>query len=291
MDALERIDLSMSQLDYVVKCWDTIIVGSEGETYGDQIANQFANHYNGHHVKHTEKFQEYLNDLPTQIVLKAYGINPEKFWYLLLMAVDYTENYGTEIVVNESAASQLEKFCSLVEENLQLHPALGLQFAHDPDMKLTLTVREKGKKRNTILKIDSPNAIGYLSYLILMNNKSETRALHEILNTGIGGSVCGRTDIPKTEKLACFSQILMAFLKPLKAVPGITTREYPRDKYYLISQYAFLMGLTNDTAFIDPLRPHYLQDYIKDQKDFFILNPNLYYTFDLDVGKQRKKHK
>jgi len=36
MDALERIDLSMSQLDYVVKCWDTIIVGPEGETYGDQ---------------------------------------------------------------------------------------------------------------------------------------------------------------------------------------------------------------------------------------------------------------
>ena len=66
MDALERIDLSMSQLDYVVKCWDTIIVGSEGETYGDQIANQFANHYNGHHVKHTEKFLPTLTRLNTQ---------------------------------------------------------------------------------------------------------------------------------------------------------------------------------------------------------------------------------
>ena len=50
MDALERIDLSMSQLDYVVKCWDTIIVGPEGETYGVDMAIQFANHYNNHHI-------------------------------------------------------------------------------------------------------------------------------------------------------------------------------------------------------------------------------------------------
>ena len=57
MDALERIDLSMSQLDYVVKCWDAIIEGPEGETYGVDMAIQFANHYNGHHVKHTDKFQ------------------------------------------------------------------------------------------------------------------------------------------------------------------------------------------------------------------------------------------
>lgn len=288
MDALERIDLSMSQLDYVVKCWDAIIEGPEGETYGVDMAIQFANHYNGHHVKHTDKFQEYLNDKPTQAALKAYGIDPEKFWYLLLMAADYTENYGAEIVVNESASSQLTKFCSLVEENLQLHPALGVQFSHDPEMKLTLTVKEKGKKRNTVLKIDSPNALGYLSYLIQMNNKSsdeslEAKILNEILNTGIGGSFCGKPAIPQTERLACFTQILLAFLKPLKATPGITTREYPRDKYYLISQYAYMMGLTCDTAFINPLRPHYLQDYIKDQKDFFILNPNLYYTFD--IGK------
>lgn len=121
-----------------------------------------------------------------------------------------------------------------------------------------------------------------------MNNKSsdeslEAKILNEILNTGIGGSFCGKPAIPQTERLACFTQILMAFLKPLKATPGITTREYPRDKYYLISQYAYMMGLTCDTAFINPLRPHYLQDYIKDQKDFFILNPNLYYTFD--IGK------
>ena len=288
MDALERIDLSMSQLDYVVKCWDTIIVGPEGETYGDQIANQFANHYNNHQVKYTDKYQTFLDYKPIQVALKAYGIDPEKFWYLLLMAADYTENFGTEIVVKESASSQLSKFCSLVEENLQLHPALGVQFAHDPDMKLTLTVKEKGKKRNTVLKINSPNALGYLSYLIQMNNKPsdkslEANILRGILNTGIGGSFCGKPAIPQTESLACFAQILMAFLKPFKAIPGKTTREYPRNKYYLISQYAYMMGLTHDTAFINPLHPRYFEDYIKDYKDIFILRPNQYYTFDFAI--------
>lgn len=288
MNALERIDLSMPQLEYVVKCWDAILVGPKGETYGVDMAIQFANHYNGHHVKHTDKFQEYFYDEPTQNVLNAYGIDSEKFWYLLLMAADYTENFGTEIVVNESASSQLSKFCSLVEENLQLHPALGVQFAHDPDMKLKLTVKEKGKKHNTVLKIDSPNALGYLSYLIQMNNKPsdkslEANILRGILNTGIGGSFCGKPAIPQTESLACFAQILMAFLKPFKAIPGKTTREYPRNKYYLISQYAYMMGLTHDTAFINPLHPRYLEDYIKDYKDIFILRPNQYYTFDFAI--------
>ena len=96
----------MPQLDYVVKCWDSIIVGPEGETYGDQIANQFANHYNNHQVKYTDKYQNFLDNKPIQVALKAYGIDPEKFWYLLLMAADYAENYGTDFVSNEPAIKE-----------------------------------------------------------------------------------------------------------------------------------------------------------------------------------------
>ena len=294
MDALERIDLSMSQLDYIVKCWDTIIVGPEGETYGDHMANQFAIHYNYHQVKHTDRYQAFLDDEPTQEALKAYGLDPEKFWYLLLMAADYAENYGTEIIMNESASTQLDRVFSLVVENLQLHPhpALGLQFAHDPNMKLTLTVREKGKKRNTVVVIDSPNALGYLVHLIEKNKNSfddslESISLQEFLNTGIGGTFCDNPaeKICPTVKIACFTKILMAFLKPLKATPGISEARFSKDKYFLISECAYLIGLVDDPKFKNStLYRHHLQDLIKDYMDISVLEHNLYYTFDFDYG-------
>ena len=294
MDALERIDLSMSQLDYVVKCWDTIIVGPEGETYGDQIANQFANHYNNHQVKYTDKYQTFLDYKPIQVALKAYGIDPEKFWYLLLMAADYAENYGTDFVSNEPAIIQLKRISTLIACNLQEHaiPELGYRFAHDPKMKLTLTVKEKGKKRNTIAKVDSPNALAYLVYLIETNSTSTDEPTEEIItedafNVGIGGSFRDNPaeNIPPTVKIACFTKILMAFLKPFKATPGVAEAKFPTDKYFLISQCAYIIGLVDNPKFKNgTLYRHYLKDLIKDYMDISVLEHNLYYTFDFDYG-------
>ena len=292
MNSLEKINAYMPQLEYVVKCWDVLLGG-----YGYHMAIQFENHYNGHHVRNIDKYQSYLDDVATQIVLKAYGIDPEKFWYLLLMAMDYTDYYGTDFVMNQAPSTQLKKVFSLINENLQVRdiPALGFEFAHDQEMKLTLTVKEEGKKRNTVVNIDTPNAFAYLiglamEYAPSLIKKDDDTDDSNVIYSGsigdpiwdmaIGGTFDEQPSIPQTEKLACFTYILMAFLKPLKVIPGITTRDFSRNKYYLVSQYAYMMGITSDTAFIDDLNPNYLKNYIKHLDYGMFYNSNRFYTCD-----------
>ena len=288
MKLLETIDAYMPQLEYVVKCWDCIL---EGEGYGYNMAIQFANHYNGNRKVRDQKFQAYLDRFPsyieddyTKIVLKAYGIDPEKFWYLLLMAADFTENFGPYIFVNDAPSAQLDRVFSLIKNNLQPHrlPALGYEFSHDPDMKLTLSVKEPGRKHNSLFTIDSPNALAYLTRLLEENKTNSPK----ILDMRIGGTFVDEQECvkrEKTKKLACFTTILMAFLKPLKATPGIADSRYPKDKYFMIAQYVYILGLSSEDILRKIYHRHYLKDLIKDYKDIYILGDNRYYTFDFDI--------
>ena len=77
----------------------------------------------------------------------------------------------------------------------------------------------------------------------------------------------------------------MAFLKPFKATPGVAEAKFPTDKYFLISQCAYIIGLVDNPKFKNgTLYRHYLKDLIKDYMDISVLEHNLYYTFDFDYG-------
>ena len=75
---------------------------------------------------------------------------------------------------------------------------------------------------------------------------------------------------------------MMNFLKPLRALKGAYDRDTSIDKGYLVSQLAFLMELTppGDTRFIDPLRPRYLRDYVKDYLGDRMMGLNEHYNYD-----------
>ena len=107
------------------------------------IVQQFIDRYNYGHVGHKDKLGDYLNDQPIQKVLEVYQLDPEKFWYFLLFAVDYTEGLGSFFTSNPTPLEQFEKVFPLIEANLQPHvfPQGGYVFKDDPNMKLTLTVK------------------------------------------------------------------------------------------------------------------------------------------------------
>ena len=76
--------------------------------------------------------------------------------------------------------------------------------------------------------------------------------------------------------------MMMTILKPLKAQKGIVDRDTSIDKGYLVSQLAYLMELTppGDTRFIDPLRPRYLHDYVKEYLSDRMTGMNERYNYD-----------
>ena len=267
MEALQVIDsILCPQLEYLM-----------GSQY-PEIVQQFIDRYNYGHVGHKDKLGDYLNDQPIQKVLEVYQLDPEKFWYFLLFATDYAEGMGSFFSSNPTPIEQLDSVFSLIEANLQPHvfPQGGYVFKDDPDMKLTLTVKKPGMKRSTVVDIDTPNALALLAEIYRKADKSDP-----LFKLSIGGSFEGQHPLI-AQRLALFFNLMMSILKPLRAQKGAYDRETSIDKGYLVSQLAFLMELTppGDTRFIDPLRPRYLRDYVKDYLSDRMAGMNEYYNYD-----------
>lgn len=267
MEALQVIDsILCPQLEYLM-----------GSQY-PEIVQQFIDRYNYGHVGHKDKLGDYLNDQPIQKVLEVYQIDPEKFWYFLLFATDYSEGMGSFFSSNPTPIELFEKVFPLIETNLQPHPFPegGFIFKDDPNMKLTLTVKKPGMKRSTVVDIDTPNALALLADIYHKADKSSP-----LFKLSIGGSFDGQHPLT-AQRLALFFNLMMSFLKPLRALKGAYDRDTSIDKGYLVSQLAFLMELTppGDTRFIDPLRPRYLRDYVKDYLSDRKAGMNEYYNYD-----------
>ena len=262
------------QLEYIVKCWDAIY------SCGPEMAGQFLDRYNYGHVRNLDKIEAYQNDAMIQPVLMVYGLDPEKFWYLLLMAVDFVDGYGSEFLFNEVPSVQLDKVFSFIEANLTEHEIapMGYKFVHDPEMKLTLTVKQPGMKNNKKISIDTPNSLAYLAHIYKEASEQEKP---RFMNEAIGNTWGGNPAIPQTIKLAVFTKLLYYFLQPLQAAHGILDRDTPIDKYFLISQLAYIMGLTTDEKYINPLDTRHLRDNIKDYEGVNIMDSNQHYNFDI----------
>ena len=267
MEALQVIDSVLCpQLEYLL-----------GSQY-PEIVQQFIDRYNYGHVGHKDKLGDYLNDQPIQKVLEVYQLDPEKFWYFLLFTTDYAEGMGSFFSANPTPIEQFESVFPLIEANLQPHlfPQGGYVFKDDSNMKLTLTVKKPGMKRSTVVDIDTPNALALLADIYHKADKSSP-----LFKLSIGGSFDGQHPLI-AQRLALFFNLLMCFLRPLKARKGVVDRDTSIDKGYLVSQIAFLMELTppGDTRFIDPLRPRYLRDYVKAYQSDRMTGLNEHYTFD-----------
>lgn len=272
MEYPKEIDnLLCPQLDYVVKCWDALY------DCGLEMAEQFRERFNYGNVDGLDTLHDYENDWMIEEILSTYDIDPEKLWYLVLMASDYSNGMGAPLVFKEAPQYQLDKLFSLIQSNLRKH-ITGYTFDTDPEMQLTLSVKEKGRKKRTNVTVDTANALAFLSYLYESADKT---GYSKFLNTAIADSFTVDT-LPQTQKLACFTKLMSAVLDQFKAKHGLGSRDVPKNKKYLVSRLAYIVGLipTKDSRFIDQTRPNYLVDFIKDYEGINIMGINNHYSFD-----------
>ena len=272
MEPLAKIENYLCpQLDYIKKDWDPAIV------------QQFIDRYNNGHVKQQDKVREYNGITPIQDTLKAYSLDPERFWYFVLFAADYANGLGSFYTPNPSPIEELDLAFNLIAANLQPHPFPtegGYLFMDDPNMKLTLTVKKPGRKRSTVVDIKTPNALGLLAELYRKADKS-----NPLFHQSVGGTM-DRLTVQPVERLACFYIIMMSFLKPQVPNKGVT-KTISKDKVFFTSRVAQMIGLTPPTKSKDGLDPfldadyrNYLRDYVKDYLDINIYGLNEHYSFD-----------
>ncbi|MDE6336319.1 MAG: hypothetical protein K2L34_07090 [Muribaculaceae bacterium] len=157
-------------LEYVIavanKFAPDFIYDNSGTVYksDSQAPFIFKRRYNFGKLNRDFTYSDYIrtdrNDNETVIdIIKALGIDVEKFWYLLLFVFDYAQGSTVEtLVCNSTPKQEIEKLIGFVEQNEDtIDPLKGIR--HKEPMKLTLQI--KGHR----LIIENPNTISAIAWM------------------------------------------------------------------------------------------------------------------------------
>lgn len=120
---LERIDdnWTVPQLEYVWKFCNEYDVKKkpfwEDENEGRLCYFHFVDRYNEGEVQLGWPFEEYDNDKYVNVILRLYGMDKEKMWYLLLFFSDFSHGEGLGVDW-ESPMVELTKFSEAMRKHL-----------------------------------------------------------------------------------------------------------------------------------------------------------------------------
>lgn len=125
----------------------------------------FKHRYNQQKLNGNFRYEEYMktsitNDETIQDIIRALGIDTDKFWYLLLFVYDYvigsTQNTTT---FKGSPIEEIEKLIEYVEINeLSFDSLRGIKHSKP----IVLTIKKEGKQKITIT---NPNTISLIASL------------------------------------------------------------------------------------------------------------------------------
>lgn len=123
----------------------------------------FKRRYNQQRLNGNFRYEEYMktsitNDETIQDIIRALGIDADKFWYLLLFIYDYvmgsTQN---TISLKSSPIEEIEKFIEYVETNeLSFDSLRGIEYSKP----MVLTIK---KDREQKITITNPNTISLIA--------------------------------------------------------------------------------------------------------------------------------
>ena len=144
---------------------DIDIDPSTGEKYicGTTALPIFIRRFNQNKLYGNFTYEDYIANENIQKTLKGWGIDIDKFWFLLLFIFDYT--CGTclnGIKATGVGIEQLTKFAKGIADNHKEINQFGVSFKKP----ITISVKVEGKHQ---IVIDNANAIGYLATVIANN--------------------------------------------------------------------------------------------------------------------------
>lgn len=273
------LEVKDTVLDYIRKMVEThlpdIDINDEGEPEfcPSSGLHTFVKRYNNNEIEYTFKYEDYLKNKEVQDTLKELDIDPEKFWYYLLFAYDFSYCkcvVGT--VVKKSPAEQLQKFIDAIDDNT----IEGNKVVFKKESKIILSI--KGKR----IIIDNPEAIYCLALLCekgLNSIKSDT------FNLSIGD---GKTIKKESDSvfICLFTKIINSFFTDTFTVKPKAKKGDPVSLSFLllISRLVYFTEISTNKNLLDD--ENTLNVCLKDYKNYKMKATNIIYFanwFDVKV--------
>ena len=236
----------------------------------------FINRYNNNQIQIGIKYEDYLKDEELQETIDAFGLDKEKFWYLILFILDYSTCFSYNKVPDVlSPKNQLEKLSNKIDNNIDSLNETHLKVTFDKPIKLVLDI--KGKRK---FVIDDPTTLYVISKLCmnLVNNTSEDSFLNfgtiPIFNEDGTPNI---ETVSNSVHIAYFAKMFITFFDKNPQFKGIKKKGKNGllNKQLLISKLVYITKLSRSKSFLTS--DETLKGFLKQYKDLRISNPNMIY--------------
>ena len=238
-------------LEYLIAIADRFapdfVIGDDGNAYevDSQAPFIFKRRYNNGKLKVSFSYADYLkrdinnNENPIDII-RAIGIDSEKFWYMLLFVADYVEGSTSGTCkCNPSPKEEIERLIDFIEANEEsVSSVYGVK--HHQPMKLTLQIR--GRR----LIIGNPNTISAIAGIC-----------KQVIPMVDSDSVLNRLPTEITDKhdsirIWLFAKMLRCFfdLYPQFSSQRRTGNDTTKSTLRLISKLLYMTGFTTNEDYL-----------------------------------------
>ena len=172
-------------------------------------------------------------------IIEALGIDPEKFWYLLLFISDYVSGSTLNtLICNTTPKQEIEHLVNFIEQNENsVNPINGVSTKQE----MELTVRIKGHT----FKINNPNTLSAIGILC----KQGLSSINEdsLLNFGTTKEI----DLADSKRIGLFAEMFRCFfnLYPQFTAKRKTGNSTTKSTLRLISKLVYLTKLTTNADY------------------------------------------
>ncbi|MCM1070621.1 MAG: hypothetical protein NC210_04240 [[Clostridium] fimetarium] len=240
-----------SLLDYVINVANHIapdvFIDESGTPY--KVASQapliFKRRYNDGKLNVFFNYEDYTNrssssNESAMDIIRALGIDADKFWYLLLFISDFVSGSTRNTLrCNATPKQEIARLVDFIEENEESVNIFG-SVIHKSEMRLTL-LQIKGKT----LKITNPNTLSALSNIC----KQALTSIDADSSLNIGRTE--EADLSATQQIGLFNEICRCFFKlyPQFTAKRKTGNNTTKSTLRLISKLAYLTKQTTNADY------------------------------------------
>ena len=254
--------------DVIIKYDDGTI--RQGEVDDSLVPFQFVQRYKKGSID-ISRINKYEDSVEVQETIKAFHLDPSKFWYLCLYIKDYVD--GQTIDALRISSSHRKMFKDLLDEMEKM----------SPDKSAELSFKVDGSKH--AVKIADYDILFFLKDLVEAYLKMSPESNDEFLDSGHIDSHHALNVAP-IYRVYLFDHYLSWFLQDLKAdksVMSVNPNELiSYDKKLLISRMIFVLGISDDESYYEEYdengrKNSFLKNNLRKYKDVTIPTINKHY--------------
>jgi len=239
-------------------------------------AMTFEDRYYNNKIHIGIKYEDYLKDKEFQETIDAFGLDKEKFWYLIVFILDYSTCFSFNKVPDVlSPKEQLKKLSNEIDNNIDYLNETPLKITFDKPIKIVLDIKGKHK-----FVIDDPTTLYVISRLFMnqANNINEDSSLNfgiiPMLNEDGNSNI---ETVSNSVHIAYFAMMFITFFDNNPEFKGIKKKgsTVSLNKQLFISKLVYFTKLSRSESFLTSTET--LKGFLKQYKDLDMNRPNMIY--------------